>query len=826
MKSNVPVATSEAESDTEPSNAFRARVERRYEGWAERIAARPWTIIIASLAFCAVIAPNARFIEADTHPEEFLVATHPTRVLHAEFKSIFGSDNFILVLIESDSLFEMDFLEWLRDLHDAIEDEVPYVADVTSLINARTTRGEGDELIVEDLFETWPEDQADIEKIRTIVQNTKLHQRLVIGDNERTTAIVIELDPWFVEDDGDELLGGFESDAEEGESAPSTHARITAAHEREMVDALRRILAKRTRPDVTISTAGMPIMNLSIITSMGENITRYLAISLLAIILVLSYLMRRPVGVVLPLVTFLVAILTTAGVIGLRGVAVNMTAQILPSFLLAVGASACIHLLVLFFRAYDAGASRTDALKTALGHAGLPITMACVTTAAGLASFLVSELNIVRDMGALAPIGILFSLLYVLTLIPALLCVLPIPRRGQEHDDAHGPIANAVVAAGDYSVRHPAIVLAVSAVLAIVAGVGATRITIDTNPLDSIEPTDPIHANMALADRVMAGSNTIEILIDTGEVNGLHDPARQRALDAYADWLDAYDDEAPFIRKTLSLNDVLKEIHQALNENRPEFFTTPDDRALIAQELLLFENSGSDDLENFVDSEFRRARFSISSTWGSGAFYEGRLADMVEAAREHFPNSEVNATGLMAIVISSINETQRGMLLSYAIALLTITPLMMLLVGTLRGGLSSMVPNLLPIIIVISVFGWLEEPLEIFATMTASIAIGLAVDDTIHFFHAFYREFAATGDTRLSVRRTLESTGRALLTTTIVLSIGFSVFMFSSILPLQLFGLATTSAILLAFLADILIAPALVTLATRNRQRQGVAPIR
>jgi len=133
----------------------------------------------------------------------------------------------------------------------------------------------------------------------------------------------------------------------------------------------------------------------------------------------------------------------------------------------------------------------------------------------------------------------------------------------------------------------------------------------------------------------------------------------------------------------------------------------------------------------------------------------------------------------------------------------------------------SMVPNLLPILVVLGVMGATGIRIDFFTMLTGSVAIGLAVDDTIHFLHNFYREFDVTGDAREAVRRTLETTGQALLTTSVVLSIGFGVFMLASMPTLQLFGMITVMAILLAFTADIVVAPALVTLVTRHRQRRA-----
>ncbi len=198
---------------------FRARLESGYAAWGRAVARRPWWVIGAALLFLASIVPQARFIEADTHPEKFLAEDHPVRAAYYEFKDRFGADNFILIAVEAEDWFTLDRITWLRDLHDALEAEVPHIEEINSLVNARVTRGEGDELIVEDLFEAWPETQAEVEARRAIVRETEMHQRLVIGDDERHVSIMLELSPYYVTPGSgeDDLLDGFGDDEGEGE---------------------------------------------------------------------------------------------------------------------------------------------------------------------------------------------------------------------------------------------------------------------------------------------------------------------------------------------------------------------------------------------------------------------------------------------------------------------------------------------------------------------------------------------------------------------------------------------------------------------------------
>jgi predicted RND superfamily exporter protein len=264
------------------------------------------------------------------------------------------------------------------------------------------------------------------------------------------------------------------------------------------------------------------------------------------------------------------------------------------------------------------------------------------------------------------------------------------------------------------------------------------------------------------------------------------------------------------------VTDVVKETHQALNENRPEFYGIPQSRELLAQELLLFENSGSDDLEELVDSQFREARITLKMPFADTIHYESFFDRLLVGAEEIFDGAAtVTFTGESRLMTWLISTLSISLIKTYALAFSIITPLMILLLGSVRTGLVSMIPNLAPVTVTLGVMGWFGIPLEVFTMLIGSIALGLAVDDTVHFMHNFRRYFERSGDVRYAVRETLATTGQALLFTTIVLSSGFFIYMFASMRSLFHFGLLTGITIVVAFLADLLLAPALMSILAR-----------
>ncbi|RWX45487.1 MMPL family protein [Candidatus Electrothrix aarhusensis] len=352
---------------------------------------------------------------------------------------------------------------------------------------------------------------------------------------------------------------------------------------------------------------------------------------------------------------------------------------------------------------------------------------------------------------------------------------------------------------------------------------GITRIKFSHDVVRWYKQDSPIRIASETIDEEMRGSIALEIILDTGKVNGLYDPDLLQRIDNSIGYVEQLHKGKIFAGKAWSITTILKEIHQALNENRPEFYAIPDNPDLIPQEFLLFENSGSDDLEDVTDSQFSKARFTIKVPFQDAVAYTDFIQTVNEHFQQTFPELKITTTGMTSIIFQTMARVIRSMAKSYAIALVVITALMILLIGKLRTGLLSMVPNLFPIFLTLGIMGWFQVPLDLFTMLVGSISIGLAVDDTIHFMHNFRRYFEQSGDAKQAVMETLHSTGRAMLITTCVLSLGFFVFMFASMNNLVNFGWLTGFTIITALLADYFIAPALMVLVNRPKGLSNIS---
>ncbi|MBW2292520.1 MAG: MMPL family transporter [Deltaproteobacteria bacterium] len=790
---------------------LRETIEAGLGRWGSLIARRPWpTLGVSSLLMLGLIA-QVPHITVDTSDQSFLRDDAPSRMTNDLFSRQFGRNGQVLIAVKPSSIFEIGFLETLRKMHEELE-SIAQVQDVSSLINARNTFGRDDELVVEDLLEDWPANESDLRTLRTRVLANPLYRNHLISADGRVTTISVKLDTYSSTSLDSEAA---ESEIDFAESAgPESLVFLTPVEERAAVSRVREVLARYEGPGFHVFLTGAAAFDEAFITIMRKDIKVYIGLSGGLIALMLLLLFRRVAAVLLPMTIVSLALLCDVGTMAALGVPITLPMQILPSFLLAVGTCASVHILVVFYRDWEGGSSREDAIASALEHSGLPVVMAGLTTAGGLLSFVTSDLAPIADFGFFGPIGVIYVLLVTLVLLPALLAVVPMrPSAPNENSDRLSIIDRILISFGFAATRYPRSILMGTFVLLVVAVSGTTRLSYSHDPISWLPKDNVFRSDTEFIDRALGGSISLDVLIESGEENGLYDPALLQSIDQLAEDAHALEGAPLEVGKIISVADIVKETHQALSDNRPKFFRVPDERRLIAQELLLFENSGSDDLEELVDSTFSMAAVTLKLPWADGI----TLAQFVELAEAQFKETigdraRVTLTGGTVIFARTFTAVIQSMAESYALALFIITPLMILLIGNVRRGLLSMVPNLVPIVMTLGLMGWMGASLDFSSMLLGAIVLGVAVDDTIHFLHVFERNFQQNENVRSSVRMTLRTTGRAITVTSIVLGFGFGAFMLSGMGNMVGLGFYTCFAIFVALLADILIAPALLML--------------
>ncbi len=637
-----------------------------------------------------------------------------------------------------------------------------------------------------------------------------------ISEDGRIAAFVIRPQAAVAETGIQDAIDQFDDEPPAADAGAEKSARrhyLSKQENHEVMAAVNAITARFEASDFKIALAGGPVSETVYDRLTTSNMRKFTLIMMLVVLFFLYLLFRRISGALYPLIIVYCTLFSTLGVMAASGVSISVFSVILPSFLMAVGIADAVHIQSIFYRRIQQGKEKYDAIAFALGHSGFAVVLTSVTTAAGLLSFSLSEINSIANLGVFAAIGVGLALLYTVVMLPAFLALTPIRQKTQKKKSpgALTRMDRALLFFANASSSSPRTILVVSVLLLVGLIPCLAQLKFAHNMKNMFPPEMKVRRDLDFIDKELKGVPSIEIVVDTKKENGLHNPEILAKIEKVNTELAARPGGEMFVGKIRCLNDILKEIHQALHGNDPAYYVIPDNPTLIAQELLLFENSGSDDLERIVDSGFSKTRVSIKIPWAEVLTVDAFIRDVHHRYEEELAGlAEVSVTGMMTISGEAISASIRSMSKSYVIAFIVISMLMVVLVGELKLGLLSMIPNLIPILLIMGLMGLLGITIDLNALMIGSIAIGLVVDDTMHFMYNFKKYNQIKRDPRAAIRETMLGAGRALLITSLVLAANFFVLMAGELLTTTKFGFFTGLVILVALLIDFILAPALL----------------
>jgi len=352
--------------------------------------------------------------------------------------------------------------------------------------------------------------------------------------------------------------------------------------------------------------------------------------------------------------------------------------------------------------------------------------------------------------------------------------------------------------------------IAAAVLVFLVSLTGIFRIEINTNEIQYFRQNHPIRVATEFIERNLTGTIPLEIML-TGKADAFKKPDTLRRVDE----LERYMGSLDFLQKTFSPVHFLKEINQVVHDGDPAFHRIPESSNLTAQLLLLAEGSGSEEIENYLDlTDFSRARVQGRLNYlGTNEMME--INRKVEQKTEElFGPVDIRAeiTGGIPLYLNMVDYLLDSQIRGFSLALITIFVMLSLLVRSLKLGLLAMVPNCIPIFLTFGIMGWAGIYLDLGTVLIASIAIGLAVDDTIHFIARFRLLFQQHGTYDTALRETIRTIGSPITMTSIVLFFGFGIMMVSTFKPIVYFGLLAAITMLSALVADLFILPALIKL--------------
>ena len=386
-------------------------MEKHFERLGVWLYDNPIKVLLTTCIVAGFFVFQIPSISIDTSSEALLKKEDPSLLEYNRFRDQFGRAELIVIAIQSPEIFSTAFLTNLQSFHQDLEAEIPYLREVTSLINVRRTRGEKDSLIVKDLLEDLPRTPMGLARLRQEVLSNPFYLNYLISEDAQVTAIIVETEAAVADDalSTEDVFDAFDEKISEMAMPGEKPHYFSEKENRAVVAAINRVVARHDRDDFPITVSGGPVVVDAFNRATMSDIRRCILLSLVSVALFLGLLFRRTSGVFLPMIIINAALFSTIGLMSLTGVPIKITTTVIPAFLLSVGVCDSVHVLAIFYRLLDRGQSKRDAIAHALGHSGIPIVMTSLTTTAGVLSFLFADLKAIAEIGIFAAAGVVLA---------------------------------------------------------------------------------------------------------------------------------------------------------------------------------------------------------------------------------------------------------------------------------------------------------------------------------------------------------------------------------------------------------------------------------
>lgn len=768
--------------------------------WATLVVSQRIPIILLTAALVVATLFTGGTIPFDNSTQRYFIPGDPAVLEYDSLYDNFGDNEYLVVGIEATDeqagVFSAPILQTLSTISDFLEFH-PNVTQLRSLTTYQYIHGSDDDLSTDYLIEdigSLADSPAEIERVKTILVEEDLAIGTLVTEDWQHTRIAARI-----------------------EYSPDTSAIKVAVTQ----DLYRFIEEENLESDeYQLHLSGYPLINERFETLSANDTALLIPIMIVVMIGILFFCFRSFVATVLPLFVIAAGILLLQEIqyyIGIPHTTVDSAA--IPSTMIIIGIGISVHVLLEFFHCCVNGLNGKEAAQKTVEIIWLPALFTAVTTSAGFLALSATRLLPLREFALLGAIGSLLLFLFALTTLPAMLSfVNKLPARTSAVL-ASGFISSITRAIPSLTALHRTRILILGAVIIVFAGLALPSVRIDTNYITLFKENSDTRQDIQYFDDTFKGTMTLDIVLDSGEENGIYEPEFTRAIDDIETWLNDRDTLGPIN----SLADYLKEINLALNGDDPSFYRLPETREMTAQFMLLYDSAGpTEDLSDIIDFEKRLSRLVVPVVNMPASDLQQEMNEITEYMQANYGHLKPVITGTMALLTAQQIYTAEGMLRSFLVALGVITLFFVVLFRSLRYGLLSIVPSVVPIVLAASVAGFLGVFLDQSAVVVFAMTMGLAVDDAIHVMSRYLVNKKAGVSTRVSIERAMNESGRAVLFTSMVLVFGFSVLTFGTFTTVINVGLFGSVIMSLALLGDLVFLPAILYLVDGDEKQDNV----
>lgn len=591
-----------------------------------------------------------------------------------------------------------------------------------------------------------------------------------------------------------------------------------------VAEAIGEVVAAHEGPGFELAVSGVPMAEVQLNRMSAEDMQNLFGISLLVMLLWMAYLFRHPLGVLTPITVVILSLVAALGAMAYLDVPVTGVSGVLSSFLLCVGISDAVHLQSVFRDQRAQGVDAHEAAIFAVRVSGAPVIFTSLTTMAGLLSFRASSIASIQNVGTFGAFGVLVALVLSLVLVPVMLSF---HRRGAlgGQGQTRGIAATLIEFFAHRASRAPGprrLTLIAAALGLVLGGVGIARLKTHHDPMAWVPAEHPLRLSFDELGSHFGGVADVTVHVKLREGHKLTDPAVIKALESLEQHVLAYDDPSgtDMVASSESVLNLLRQGGQAIAQMRGETAAKrvlPTDPLRLADALTFVELTVPRELDRVVNTDRTQLRLMIRVPWREASAYAPLAAHIEAGAQKYLAGvGEARATGSIMAGMEAVGGLVSELLQSSGLAFAVVGFLVLLLLRDVKLGLLAMVPNVLPVVLILGLMGMVGVPLDLATLLISAIVLGIAVDDTIHFLHHVKRGLKEGLDVEGALSKALSHCGRALVLTSLILASGFMVYMAAYLANAQRFGLLVALALLFALMADLWVMPALLRVAYRS----------
>ena len=765
--------------------------------YTKHVVTHPWIYILSILIISAFFSYQLKNVHTDPDITSSLPKNIPSKRLYDRMNKIFPSRDFILIAVESEKLFSPSVIGAIYSLTEEIEN-IPDVYSVMSPTNIKVIRGSDEGMEVENILKAPPQTGQELDAYKYTLYHSDLPIENIISKDTTMAGIMV-----------------FLKNTVKPEDAAAEVLQFT----------------QKIKTDAHIYVTGKPILSLYLGRGMARDMGLLFPMVLLLIIIILLLSFRNARGVLLPLSVVLISVLWTIGLMAFLGVPISHSTNMLPILLASIAVADGIHILNHYFNHLKSGNSSAETILQVMGELNAPVIITSVTTAFGFLALNASNIGSVGDLGIFTAAGVIFAMVFSLTFIPAVLAVLPVPKRMAAQSASRR--MNKLAAAYASVVVNKKNALALFIGLIIIFSVfGFFKIKLENNSISNFPPSHPARIDYEHINRHFAGTTFLSIMVEGDSSGALKEPAVLSQMSE----LETYLKSQKHVGGTLSLADFIKRMNKVMHADNPAYNRIPAEvteqqgidwveqngkwvekkvtfkvpgRALIAQYLQLYEMSGKpDDFANLVDYEYRNGRINaFLDTESSNTLRE--LDRKTRAwIKTHFNSAKVELSGTSELFLAINDLVVKGQFYSILVSLVLVVLVTWLLFRSLKTGLLNVIPLLFAMIFNFGFMGWAGIHLNIVTMLTSSIAIGVGVDYAVHLIHR-YKILRTSHGVEESVLQALQDAGVPILLNAITVGLGFAILAFSIFTGVENMGILISIAMLTSCFGAIAILPVL-----------------